>query len=214
MRLAQSIQFGGWLMIVVNLLMALGCIGIFMRMAPAAEQINSRNYRSLEACEIMLDVLAESRFGGNEARFQSALALAEANVTESGETESIRIISQNYAAALRNEDPAARETTLAAIRKLAARNREAMERAVAAVRQLGLAGAWGVVFMALLVMVAGLLFKRRLMRNLASPLEEINMVIAANKAGDHRRRCSGSDLPHDVETVFNGVNDLLDRSEY
>ena len=216
MRLAQAIQFGGWLIIAINLLMALGCIGIFMRMAPAVEEINLRNYRSLEACEVMLDVLAESDGTVDAAlqeRFRNALSLARANVTEAGEGEAIQRISRNYQAALRRENPA-RTATLTAIRDLSTHNREAMVKAAAAVRQLGMAGAWGVVFLALLALLAGLLFKRRLTRNLVVPLEEINTVIAANRAGDLRRRCSGADLPRDVEAVFNGVNDLLDRSEY
>lgn len=215
MRLAQAIQFGGWLIIAINLLMALGCIGIFMRMAPAVEEINLRNYRSLEACEVMLDVLAESDGTVDAAlleRFRDALSLARANVTESGEGEAIQRISRNYQAALRRENPA-RTATLTAIRDLSTHNREAMVKAAAAVRQLGMAGAWGVVFMALLVLLAGLLFKRRLARNLVVPLEEIKTVIAANRAGDLRRRCSGADLPRDVEAVFNEVNELLDRSE-
>ncbi len=215
MRLAQAIQFGGWLIIAINLLMALGCIGIFMRMAPAVEEINLRNYRSLEACEVMLDVLAESDGTVDAAlqeRFRNALSLARANVTEAGEGEAIQRISRNYQAALRRENPA-RTATLTAIRDLSTHNREAMVKAAAAVRQLGMAGAWGVVFMALLVLLAGLLFKRRLARNLVVPLEEIKTVIAANRAGDLRRRCSGADLPRDVEAVFNEVNELLDRSE-
>lgn len=217
MRLAQSIQVGGWLIIAINLLMALGCIGIFTRMAPAVEEINLRNYRSLEACEEMLDVMAEAGGGmaddGLQGRFRNALNLARANVTEAGETEAIHRITLHYQAALRREEPA-RMLTLTAIRDLSAHNREAMVKAAAAVRQLGMAGAWGVVFLALLALLAGLLFKRRLTRNLVVPLEEINTVIAANRAGDLRRRCSGADLPRDVEAVFNGVNDLLDRSEY
>ena len=35
MRLAQSVRLGAWLLIGLNLLMALGAIGILMRMAPA-----------------------------------------------------------------------------------------------------------------------------------------------------------------------------------
>ena len=215
MRLAQAIQFGGWLIIAINLLMALGCIGIFMRMAPAVDEINLRNYRSLEACEVMLDVLAESDGTVDAAqleRFRDALNLARENVTEAGEGEAIRRVSQYYPGALLREK-AARVETLTAIRDLSTHNREAMATAAAAVRQLGMAGAWGVVFMALLVLLAGLLFKRRLTRNLVVPLEEIKTVIAANRAGDLRRRCSGADLPRDVEAVFNEVNELLDRSE-
>ena len=216
MRIAQSIQIGGWLLVIVNLLMALGCIGIFMRMAPAVEEINQRNDRSLEACETMLGILVESgtRSAGPDLhdRFRTALAKARSNVTESGEEAAIRAVETNFEPALDGNSSARRET-LAAIRQLSANNRMATVRAAAALRQLGMAGAWGVVFMALLVMLCGLLFKRRLMRNLVMPLEELNTVIAAARAGNLRRRCSGADLPRDVGTVFDGVNELLDRAE-
>ena len=46
---AQSMKFGAWVMIGMNLLMAFGAIWVFTRMAPAIREILSRNARSLYA---------------------------------------------------------------------------------------------------------------------------------------------------------------------
>jgi len=47
MQLGKGITLGLWLLIGLNMLMAFGSIGIFLRMAPAIELINFRNARSL-----------------------------------------------------------------------------------------------------------------------------------------------------------------------
>ena len=216
MEHAQSVRLGAWLLILLNLLMALGAIWVLMRMTPAIEEILSRNGQSLEACEEMFAVLAEAPadpVGGTGFRegFSRALLRAEANVTEEGEPQAIEVIRRNYPAAFLGNG-AAREATVAAIRQLAASNRRAMIEAEARARHLGTAGAWGVVFMALTVFVVGLLFKRALYRNLVAPLEEIDAVLTARRNGDLHRRCIGVGLPRDVQNVLNGVNELIDRS--
>ena len=60
MEHAQSVRAGAWLLILLNLLMALGAIWVLARMTPAIEEILSRNGQSLEACEEMFAVLAEA----------------------------------------------------------------------------------------------------------------------------------------------------------
>ncbi|MCF8090080.1 MAG: hypothetical protein K9L23_18715, partial [Desulfotignum sp.] len=69
---------------------------------------------------------------------------------------------------------------------------------------------WGVVFMASLVFLAGMLFLRALKKNLVMPLEEIDTVLTAHQRGDTLRRCTGPRLPKDVRRVFNNVNAVLD----
>ena len=51
MEHAQSVRLGAWLLILLNLLMALGAIWVLMRMTPAIEEILSRNGQSLEMVE-------------------------------------------------------------------------------------------------------------------------------------------------------------------
>jgi hypothetical protein len=90
-------------------------------------------------------------------------------------------------------------------------NREAMVRADRKAQQLGRAGAWGVVFMALAVFLAGVLFIRSLTARVVRPLEEIHAVMTAHRSGETLRRCSGADLSRDVAAVFTGINELLDQ---
>ena len=59
----QSIKFGAWIMISLNLLVAFCAIWMFSRMAPAIQEILSRNARSLYACEQMLGFLAHAASG-------------------------------------------------------------------------------------------------------------------------------------------------------
>ena len=49
MRLAQAVRVGAWILVGLNLLMAVGAIGIFNRMAPAIAVIIERNERSINA---------------------------------------------------------------------------------------------------------------------------------------------------------------------
>ena len=214
---AQSMKFGAWVMIGMNLLMAFGAIWVFTRMAPAIREILSRNARSLYACEEMLGFLACASSVGPEERaglrqqFEGALARANANITERGEAPALREIEQIYPAAFSGDGAAVRKT-VAALTRLSDSNRTAMSEAAARADQLGSAGAWAIVFMALMLFVAGTLFKRSLARNLVAPLEEIDAVLTARRNGDLHRRCIGVDLPRDVQNVLHGVNELIDRS--
>ena len=215
MEHAQSVRAGAWLLILLNLRMALGAIWVLARMTPAIEEILSRNGQSLEACEEMFAVLAEAPAdpaggAGFRDNFRQALLRAEANVTEKEEPQALEVIRRNYPAAFLGNG-AAREATVAAIRLLAASNRRAMIEAEARARHLGTAGAWGVVFMAIILLFAGLVFKRRVVRNLAQPFEEIDAVIDARHSGDRLRRCPGAGLPRDVERIYSGINEIIDH---
>lgn len=216
MKLLTMVRLGALLLIGLNVLMGLGTIWVFMRMAPAIEIIIEQNERSLEACERMLVALAISSGDGSEKRqlqisFEEALRTAQNNITETEESQALAMIGRNYRKAFEN-DFQARRQTIAAIGSLAQINREAMVRADKRARQLGNGGAWGVVFMASAVFLAGLLFLRTLKRNLVKPLEEIYSVISAYRQGDIMRRCSGADMSRDIKTIFNGMNELLDKT--
>lgn len=81
-------------------------------------------------------------------------------------------------------------------------------------RQFGNGGAWGIVFMASAVFIAGMLFMRSLKRNLVEPLEEIHSVIQAIRNGDSMRRCTGPDAPQEIKTIFSGINEVLDKNAH
>lgn len=216
MKLAQSVRLGAWFLIGLNLLMALGSIWVFMRMAPAIEVIIDRNEQSLQSCENMLSSLAllppeASADKALQSSFAKALESAQSNITEKEEPVALESITRNYPKAFEG-DFAARQRTVSAVIHLADINRRAMVKADRKARQFGNAGAWGVVFMAAAVFLVGLLFIHNLKKNLVEPLEEIHAVSAAFQNGDTMRRCTGANLPRDIQTVFRFLNELLDKN--
>lgn len=215
MQLAKGVRVGAWLLIGFNLLMAMGAIWVFIRMAPAIAVIIDRNERTLEACEEMLAALALSHDRENmppelKARFADALRDARANITEAEEPSAIEAVAAQMDDAF-SGDPEARKKIVSAISLLGKINREAMIKEDERARQLGSAGAWGVVFMAVGIFLVGMLFKRNLHKHLVDPLEEIHSVVRTHLAGDRLRRCKGFDLPRDIRIVFRDFNDFLDR---
>ena len=215
MRLAQAVRVGAWVLMGLNLLMAVGAIALFNRMAPAIAVIIERNERSIGACVDMLASLAgtgsDAAFStaGAEA-FRAAFIRARDNVTEAQEPEILEHMDRRLPALFRGE-AAARAAMVDDTRLLVRINREAMVRADRQAQQLGRAGAWGVVFMALVVFLAGVLFIRSLTARVVRPLEEIHAVMTAHRSGETLRRCSGADLSQDVAAVFTGINELLDQ---
>ncbi|MBF0413206.1 MAG: hypothetical protein HQK70_10900 [Desulfamplus sp.] len=217
MRISQATRIGAWLLICLNLLMALGSIWIFMRMSPAIKDIIEQNEHSLEACEDMLASLAmlNDNTISNQAfyvTFEKALERAHNNITEIEEPDAIKLIESEVKSAFEGNIKS-KEKTVAAIILLGKINRDAMIKADIRARQFGQAGAWGVVFMAASLFFAGMLFKRNLLRNLVNPVEEIHDVISAYRNGDTMRRCSGADLPADFVSVFHGINEILDQCQ-
>lgn len=214
MKLARSLKTGAWLLVGLNLLMALGSIWVFMRMSPAIEVIIARNERSLQASEDMLLVLAtgDSDKLAAQQLFGAALLRAQENITELHEADCIGEISGNFSAAI-NGDQGARNRVLSALVHLAHINREAMVSADKRAKQYGYAGAWGVVFMALGVFAAALLFMRSMRNNLIQPLEQIHAVLVAQLNGDKIRRCSAAHVQQDIKTIYEGINELLDNNQ-
>lgn len=215
MRLTQNVLMGIWFLVGLNLLIAICSIWVFMRMTPAIEVIIERNERSLQACEQMLAsmvIVSEDKSLNNTqyAMFKSALKRAQNNITESGEPELLKAITKDYSRAFQG-DLSARQKTVTSILLLAKNNREAMIKADIKAKNLGHAGTWGIVFMAICIFLAGLIFIRGLTLNILKPLEEIYSVISAHQSGDLIRRCSGADLPKDIIYLFNGINEILDK---
>lgn len=216
MRLAHSMRLGAWVLIGLNLLMSFGSIWVFMRMSPAIEIILDQNVTSLQTCEEMLASLIrssnENKYDAESSResFVAALNKAQHNITEDDEPDAIKSIKLSYIKAFEG-DTVEIKNTVDAILRLGSINREAMVESAWKARQFGTAGAWGIVFMATAVFLAGILFVRSLKRNLTNPLEEIHSVTTAMRNGDTMRRCTGTDLPKEVNQVFSELNEVLDR---
>lgn len=216
MKLAKSVRVGAWILITLNLIMAFGSIWVFMRMAPAIEIIIDQNERSLQACEEMLSTLALANRSEIEVKqlrlaFSKACERAKNNITEKEEPDAIQAISKNYVQAFEGNFEA-KKKTIFAINHLSEINRDAMVKADIKARQFGNAGAWGIVFMASVVFLVGILFMRGLKKSLVKPLEELHSVVQAIRNGDTIRRCTGADVPQDIKTIFNGINDVLDKN--
>ncbi len=217
MRLALAVRVGSWFLVGLNLLMAVGTIGIFTRMAPAIATIIERNDRSLKACEDMLALMAVTGIGSpfslDQTRlFQTAFERAKANVTEPQEPEILKRMEPLLPLVFQG-DAAVRTQVVEAAVQLGKINRDAMTIADQRAQQLGRTGAWGVVFMALSAFLAGVIFIRSITRRVVTPLEEIHAVILAHRNGDTMRRCTGADLSQDVTTVFTGINEILDQCQ-
>ena len=217
MRLALAVRVGSWFLVSLNLLMAVGTIGIFTRMAPAIATIIERNDRSLKACEDMLALMAVSGIGSpfsldQTQLFQNAFDRAKANVTEPQEPEILEGM-EPMLPPLFQGDAAVRNKVVEAAVQLGKINRDAMTIADQRAQHLGRTGAWGVVFMALSAFLAGVIFIRSLTRRVVTPLEEIHAVILAHRNGEAMRRCTGADLSQDVATVFTGINEVLDQCQ-
>jgi len=214
MRLARGLSLGAWLIVVINLLMAFGAIGIFMRMTPAIAEIISNNERSLHACEEMLTAIAlTTSNNGNVVdhrnSFKAALDRARNNVSEDEEPAIIEIISRNFIKAF-NGDNRAVLLTIDAILELSKINRSAMMTADKRAQQLGRGGAWGIVFMAIFSFIIGIVFIQQMTSKLLQPLEEIKTVLMEHQSGENRRRCTGVNLPTDIRGIFSIINRLLD----
>lgn len=217
MRLAHAVRIGSWFLVGINLLMAVGTIGIFTRMAPAIAIIIERNDRSLKACEDMLALMAVTGsgapFSAEQAQaFQTAFDRADSNITEPLEPEILKRLKSTLPSLFRG-DTASRLAAVKATVQLGKINRDAMTIADQRAQQLGRAGAWGIVFMALSAFLVGVIYIRSLTRRVVMPLEEIHTVIIAQRNGDTMRRCTGADLSQDVAAVFTGINDLLDQCQ-
>ncbi|OGG96495.1 MAG: hypothetical protein A2508_04080 [Candidatus Lambdaproteobacteria bacterium RIFOXYD12_FULL_49_8] len=212
----QSLKLALWALILLNLLMALGSIWVFMRMSPVIESIIDRNEKSLQASEEMLSQLALTSNPANLEEqvkvFENALKRAMNNITEPNEPAVLDQIQAQYQDAFANK-PLARESVVEAIGQLGQINRQAMYDADVRAKQLGFAGAWGVVFMASGVFLAGLLLQRFLALNLVRPLNEIHEVLMAHHAGDPYRRAVTQALPNDVRPVLDELNHFLDQLE-
>jgi hypothetical protein len=196
--------------------MAFGAIGIFTRMNPAIADILLNNERSMRSCEQMLSALVSNyadpdRSFENQKAFLQALNNAQSNITEPREDEILKQIREVYSRAFA-DDQQAIFITRQKILELSEVNRQAMHKAHGRALQLGNGGAWGIVFMAISVFIAGLIFIKNLNHRLLEPVEELQSVLQAHQKGEMQRRCTGLNLPKDINAIFNGLNNILDKN--
>ncbi len=214
MALRRELVLALGALVALNVMLAFGSIGLFVRMGPAIEQILEENVDSLVAAEEILAELAAS--GGNNAspqaraRIAEALRRAEENVTEAGEITVLETVRANLDAALSGVRP----STVVVVRALEALmkiNREAMHTVDEEAKRLGRAGAWAATFIGIVSFPLSLVAIARLRTRVIDPLAELHDVLEAVHEGDPYRRCRPCDAPQELQQVRNVVNTLLDE---
>lgn len=215
MNLRRELQITILTLALLNLTLAFGAIGLFMRMGPAIERILEENVVSLVAAEEMLSEFAQA--GGiplsEEAKknVQTALISAERNVTEDAERPLLERLKRDRAAAS-ELDGEARQRFVGDLGTLIAINRDAMHRVDIQAQRLGRAGAWAAVLIGIIAFSTSLLVLARLQRRLVRPLVELHQVLEDARAGERFRRCGAVvDAPHELLDVTRAVNHLLDE---
>lgn len=210
MRARLDVTLGIGALLVLQVLLGFGAVGLLSRMGPAISVILRENDASMAAAEEMLAELALPN-GDRRSRqhFYAQLEFAERNITEPGEAIELATVRRVAARALAGEASARREA-VAALRSLAAINRHGMARSGAAARQLGSAGAWAGALLAFTGVAMALIVMRRLYRRLLVPLGELHAALRARSDGDLLRRCRVVDAPLEFMELRDRINALLD----
>lgn len=209
MQSGKIITLSVWLMITFNLFLAFGAVWSFQRMSPEIRRIFERNVISLDACENMLLALAEEKVDMKE--FRKALIVAERNITEQGEKESLLHI-RKLLTDLGTGNKSARTLVVQEIVKLSEFNKSAIVKSAEKTQKMRQAGAWGAVFMTFFFFMIAIFFEQRLRRSLLLPLQEIASVLEARHKGDQFRRCNNTYASKDMKNIFKSINELLDNS--
>jgi len=201
-------------LVALNVALAFGSIGLFVRMGPAIERILEENVDSLVAAEDILAELAESGGDGatpaGRARAVDALRRAKANVTEASEMPVLDAIAEHLDTALAG-DQAARILVVSKIEALMRINRAAMHAVDVEAQRLGSGGAWAAAFVGFASFALSLIVIARIRSRVIRPLAELHEVLEAVREGDRHRRCRPSHAPEELRQVSAGVNALLDE---
>jgi methyl-accepting chemotaxis protein len=213
MKLRTELLVYALLLAGLNLVLAFGAIGLFVRMGPAIDRILRENVASIDAAEkILIEFAAAS--GGiapeGRGRVDAALATIRTNVTEAEESAVIERIDMRLDGAAQG-DAEVRGALIEDLRLLIAINRKAMTAVDQEARRLGAGGAWGAVFVGALSFGLSLLVIVLLRRRLLEPLLELHAVLSAARGGDRFRRCRAFDAAIEVKQAAQSVNTLLDE---
>jgi len=201
-------------LVLLNLFLAFGATGLFVRMGPAIERILQENVYSIIAAE---EILAELADAGSaplsayaRARVNQALDNAKRNVTEEAERLVLVALKRNLPSAMDGESDARRQA-VTSVRQLIRINREAMHNVDEEARRLGGAGAWAAVFVGFLSFLLSVFVVIRLQKRFVRPLVDLHDVLEGARQGDRLRRCRLSDAPREIIQVMQSVNRLLDE---
>ena len=199
--------------VVLNMILAFGVIGLFVRMGPAIELILEENVYSIVAAEEVLAVFAAAGdapvSGAGEARVRDAVGRSRNNVTEDAETPVLDAIERSLTQALA-EPGESRRRVIERTGALIAINRDAMRRVDDEAQRLGTAGAWAAVLVGFLSLVLSLIVLARLRERFVLPVLELYDVLT-DATGDGKRRCRPRQAPIELRRVADAVNTMLDE---
>jgi hypothetical protein len=214
MELRREILITIGALVSLNLLLAFGAIGLFVRMGPAIDRILEENVLSIVAAEEMLAELAahEPALLAPEvrARVRQSLDRAQLNVTEEAERPILAAIEGQLADAM-DGSVSARAAMIREVRRLILINREAMNDADKEARRLGIAGAWAAVLVGFGSFMLSVFVVVRLQSRFVRPLEELYQVLEDARGGVRLRRCRTREAPREVVQIARSVNKLLDE---
>jgi len=213
MELRRELLVSIGAVLLLNLVLAFGAIGLFARMGPAIGHILEDNVVSIGAAEDMLAELADLGEGAmdpeSRAHFEAALLRVRQNITEASEGPVLEALSAVTPGAL-DGDAAARRQLVTHIRNLIAINRDAMRRADDGAQHLGSAGAWAAVVVGALSFALTLGAFGRLRRRIVRPVVELHDALESVQQGNRLRRCRSLDAPMEIKQLVRAINSLLD----
>lgn len=216
MELRRELLLTIGVLVLLNILLAFGAIGLFIRMGPAIKQILEDNLASVAAGEEILAAFASGEGGVLPAhkriQAEAALQAASANVTEPEEPEVLESVRGALPRAFEGEEEAVRRV-VEGCQRLIRINRNAMHRVYREARRLERAGAWAAVFVGIVTLASSFGILSRFRRRLAAPLMELHEVLEGVRRGEQHRRCRAHEAPQEIVKVLHGVNLLLDARQ-
>lgn len=207
MHFSKKIYFYFLILLIFSTVMAIAGIRGFLRLAPAIDEINLHNTRSLYYAEQMLSELVVNR---NMKNFENAMHLEKANITEVGEADLIKKIEKNYKSAF-SGNIKTEEEIVDYIIDLSTINRNAMKRATIEANQLSSVGAWVIVFLTIFIWFLGFMLMKSIEKGFIKPLDELNDVLAKYNQGNKLRRCPKQAPNKNFQKIYDSINILLDK---
>lgn len=215
MNLRRELLLAVGVLVILNLALAFGAIGLFVRMAPAIERILNENVYSIVAAEEILLELStageEPLTEGSSNVIEQALSKMEKNVTEPEERPALKQLRSSWPL-VKQGDRIARAEFVVQLRTLLTINRAAMEMGNAEAKRLGRAGAWSSVLVGFITFLLSLIVLARLERRFVRPLLDLHAVLEGARKGERLRRCKKAiDAPREVFQLTQAVNTMLDE---
>lgn len=213
MQLTRNLRLAVAALIALHLASAFAAIGLLGRMQPAIERVLDQNVYSLVAVEEMLSVLSEPEALGSDpghGRFRAAYDRAAANITDDRERPILETIDRLSSSSLPAE-PAGRRALVTELVHLGEVNRADIADANASAQRLSTAGAWALVFLAVVTLLSAIAALRRMDRRVLQPVEELHDVLVGLRKGEARRRCRpGVGASQELAKAMAALNRVLD----